>query len=176
MKAKLWNTKYNTKWNTKLFEDNINTWIEKWITRKAIDKSWKRIIKVQDVKTHKEGNPTRIIISDSGTAVEILSIFGEKCLFPKVLKIGTSIQDTQHMLNILDDLNRNGNLHGNCLLVSFDVVNMFPSIDNKMGIKSVKNILLNWDGNIPPAECIIETFELCLNCNNQFLTTNILYK
>ena len=70
------------------------------------------------------------------------------------------------MLNIVDDLNRNGNLHENCLLVSFDVVNMFPSIDNKMGIESVKNILLNKDDNTPPAECIIEAIELCLNCNN----------
>ena len=70
------------------------------------------------------------------------------------------------MLNVVDDLNRNGNLHENCLLVSFDVLNMFPSIDNKMGIESVKNILLNRDDNTPPEECIIEALELCLNCNN----------
>ena len=57
-------------------------------------------------------------------------------------------------------------MHENCLLVSFDVVNMFPSIDNKMGIESVKNILLSRDDTITPAECIIEPLELCLNCNN----------
>ena len=45
------------------------------------------------------------------------------------------------MLNIVDDLKRNGNMHENCLLVSFDVIDIFPSIDNKMGIESVKNIL-----------------------------------
>ena len=64
------------------------------------------------------------------------------------------------------DVNRNGNLHENCLLISFDVVNMFPSIDNKMGIESVKNIWLNSGDIIPPAQCIIETLELCLKCNN----------
>ena len=64
------------------------------------------------------------------------------------------------MLNIVDDLNRHGNLHENCLLVSFDVVNMFRSIHNKMGIESVKNILLNRGGNTPPAECIIEALKL----------------
>ena len=69
------------------------------------------------IKTHKENNPARIIISGSGTAVDDPSIFGEKYLFLEVLKIGTRIQDTQHMLNIVDDLNRNGNLHENCLLV-----------------------------------------------------------
>ena len=97
--------------------------------------------------------------------MENLSIFVEKCLFPEVLKIETRMQDTRHMLNIVDDLNRNGNLHENCLLVSFDVVNMFPSIENKMAIESVKNILLNRDDNTPPGECIIEALELCLNCN-----------
>ena len=43
---------------------------------------------------------------------------------------------------------------------------MFPSIKNRMGTEAVKNILLNRDNNIPPAECIIEALVLCLNCNN----------
>ena len=51
-------------------------------------------------------------------------------------------------------------------LCSFDVVNMFPSIDNKMEIESVGNILLNRENDIPSAECIIEALKLCLNCNN----------
>lgn len=72
-------------------------------------------------------NPTRIIASCGRTAVENLLIFVEKCLFPDVLKVDTRMQDTQHMLDIIDDYNRNGNLHENCLLVSFDVVNMFPN-------------------------------------------------
>ena len=65
------------------------------------------------------------VTSGSGTAVEDQSIFVEKCLFPEVLKIGTRIKDSQHMLNIVDDLNRNKNLHENCLLISFDVVNIY---------------------------------------------------
>ena len=56
------------------------------------------------------------------------------------------------MINIVDELNWNRNLNQNCLWVSFDVVNMFLGIDNKMGIESVKDILLNRDDNIPPAE------------------------
>ena len=76
------------------------------------------------------------------------------------------------MLNIVYDLNQNGNLHENCLLVSLDVVNMFPSNENKMGTESVKNILLKRGDSIPPAECIIEGLELCLNCNNSFFNNN----
>ena len=35
-----------------------------------------------------------------------------------------------------------------------------------MGMETVKNILLNGDDNTPPAQCIIEALELCLNCSN----------
>ena len=35
-----------------------------------------------------------------------------------------------------------------------------------MWIESVKSILLNRYDNIPPAECIFEALELCLNCKN----------
>ena len=91
--------------STKLFEDKINTRIEKWITCKAIDENWKRFIKLKDVKpgkmceiikTPKEINSARIITSGSGTAMENLSIFVEKCLVAEVQKIGTRIQDTEH--------------------------------------------------------------------------------
>ena len=98
--------------------------------------------------------------------MENLSIYVEKYLFPEVLKIDTRIQDMQDMLKIADDLNRNGSLYENCLLVSLDVVNMFLSTGNKMESKLVKNILLNRDDYTPPVECIIEALELCLNCNN----------
>ena len=42
------------------------------------------------------------------------------------------------MLNTTDALNVKGSIMENCLLVSFDVINMFPDIDNKTGIESVK--------------------------------------
>ena len=83
------------------------------------------------IKTHKESNPAKIITSVSGTAVQNLSIFVEKCLLPEVLKIDTRIQFTQHMLNMIDELNQNGNLHGNCVLVSFDVVICSPASTTK---------------------------------------------
>ena len=42
------------------------------------------------------------------------------------------------MLNTTDALNVKGSIMENCLLVSFDVINMFPDIDNKTGIEPVK--------------------------------------
>ena len=44
------------------------------------------------------------------------------------------------MLDIIDETNIS-NLSTNSILVRFDIVNMFPSIDNKSGLKLVHDIL-----------------------------------
>ena len=59
-------------------------WIEKWKRNGVLNYSWSRFIKPSKstpgkmyglVKTHKEGNPVRVITSGCGTAIENLSIF-----------------------------------------------------------------------------------------------------
>ena len=92
------------------------------------------------VKTHKANNPVRSITSGCNTAVENLSIFVEKVLCKEVERIPSRIKDTNHMLDIIDNLN-DSDLPENFVLVSFDVVNMFPSIDNESSIKAVKKVL-----------------------------------
>ena len=47
------------------------------------------------IKTHKVGNPVRVITSGCGTAIENLSIFVGKCLYSEVLKIESRVKDTQ---------------------------------------------------------------------------------
>ena len=47
-------------------------------------------------------------------------------------------------------------LHANAILVSFDIVNMFPNIHNKSGLDAVKSVLLKRSTNKPPVECILE--------------------
>ena len=90
-----------------------------------------------NVKIHKENNPVRVITSGCNTAVENLSIFVEIVLLELASKLPSRIKDTCHMLEIIDDMN-NSNLSSSTILVSFDVVNMFPSIDNNMGIASFR--------------------------------------
>ena len=63
------------------------------------------------------------------------------------------------MLDITDDLN-NLNLHPESVLVIFDIINMFPSIDNKMGIDSVIKLLNKRTCQNPPAQWVIEALEL----------------
>ena len=117
------------------------------------------------VKTHKANNPVRIITSGCNTAVENLSIFVEKILYKEVERLPSRIKDTSHMLDIIDNLN-DSDLPENSVLVSFDVVNMFPSIDNESGITAVKKVLNGRESKNPPTECILEALRLCLECNN----------
>ena len=76
------------------------------------------------------------------------------------------------MFDIIGEIN-NSNLRTNSIRVGFDIVNMFPSIDNKSGLKSVHDILELPDSKFAPTRCVIEVLELCLSCNNSiFNNTN----
>ena len=57
-------------------------------------------------------------------------------------------------------------LTDNFMLVSFDIVNMFPNIDNRSRLESVKNILIASEFNMDSNQCIVEALEICLTCNN----------
>ena len=69
------------------------------------------------------------------------------------------------MLDIINNLN-SLDLPLNSILVSFDTINMFPNIDNNLGLSSVHKCLNLCSKNIPPTNCLLEALELCLSCNN----------
>ena len=76
------------------------------------------------------------------------------------------------MLDIIDNLN-SSNLYPESVLVSFDIINMFSGIENKMEIDSVIKFLDERMCKDPPTQCVIEALELCLNCSNSvFNNTN----
>ena len=70
-------------------------------------------------------------------------------------------------------------LPANAILVSFGIVNMLPNIDKKSGFDAVKSVFLKRPTNKPLVECILESLEHCLTCNNsifnnrKFLQTNV---
>ena len=71
------------------------------------------------IKTHKVGNPARVITNGCGTVIENLSIFVEKCLHSEVLKIESRVKDRSEMLTIIDNLNESNTLTSDCRLVIF---------------------------------------------------------
>ena len=94
-----------------------------------------------------------------------LSIFVETVSFDLANDLPSRIRDTGHTLNIVDELNRS-NLPCESTLVGFDIVNMFPSVYNDVGLKTVFKILDSRVNKFPPTQSVIEALELCLTCNN----------
>ena len=66
---------------------------------------------------------------------------------------------TIDVLDIIDSINESL-LADSHVLVSFDMVSIFPNIDNKSDLKSIKDVLL--DNNF-------DALEICLICNNSKL-------
>ena len=62
-------------------------------------------------------------------------------LYSEVLKIESRIQDTSERPKFIYYLNISNILTEGCILVSYDIVNMFSSIDNQSGLQAVKNAL-----------------------------------
>ena len=143
---------------TKSVEKKVDDSVLKLENLRVLDKRWVKYIRSPHakpgamyglIKSHKENNPARVINSGCGTTIGFLSIFVEKYLYKEVVKINSRIMDTPDMLDTNDAINNNNNNNNNnmitdsSILVSFDIVNMFPSIDNISGFEALE-ILKSW--------------------------------
>ena len=81
------------------------------------------------------------------------------------------IRGTSHLLDIFDPVNGKG-IPDETILVSFDTVNMFLSIDNVKGMDVVRLALYTRDSNKPSTECVLEGLEICLYNNNSIFDKN----
>ena len=89
----------------------------------------------------------------------------KKICLPLTNNIDARINDREQLLQIIDNINAN-ELPNDKILVSFDIVNMFPNIDNNKGIEAVRLALKNRPSRKPSTECIIEGLEISLYNNN----------
>ena len=160
----------------------VKAWALKWRNREKISKQWFNFIVNESArpaknstlyKTHKIGNPVRLLTAGCNTPIENLCRFIEQHTYPLVENIPTRIRDTSHFLEIIDDINKTP-LPDNALIVSFDIVNMYPSISNEQGIKAVKNALNKRVHKSPPTACILEALEITLSCNNSIFNDKML--
>ena len=79
-------------------------------------------------------------------------------------QLDATIKNTEHLLQIIDNKNING-LPNNAILVSLDIVNMFPNIDSIKGIEAVILALQNRTSEKTSTECITEGLKICLYNN-----------
>ena len=76
------------------------------------------------------------------------------------------IKDTTDLLNRIQNLNEQGPFPKGTLLVSWDVVSMFPNIDNELGLGAVSRALDTREQLLPSTDCILEAVEICLKSNH----------
>ena len=80
-----------------------------------------------------------------------------------------------HLLKILKQGQEIETIPDNKVLVSFDIVNMYPIIDNDRGIAAVRNALETRANKSPSTDCITGGLKIFLKCNNsRFASQNIL--
>ncbi|XP_068756472.1 uncharacterized protein [Montipora capricornis] len=153
----------------------VEQWCSKWLQRREISPqvaSWivnrkaKPGVAFGNIKTHKKDNPLRLITSCCGTAIENLSAFTEFYLQPLARKQPSFIKDTTDLLNRIQKLNEQGPFPEGTLLVSWDVVSMFPNIDNELGLGVVSRALDTREQLLPSTDCILEAVEICLKSNH----------
>ena len=92
------------------------------------------------IKSHKPNNSIRLITSGNGTS-----------LLNKVTEIN----------------NKFSPFPAGTLLVSWDVISMYPSIDNEVGFVACKEVLDRREHTSASTECLLEAIKITLECNNQ---------
>jgi hypothetical protein len=97
--------------------DVVASWCNKWLAKGEITQDLASSIaneKVKPnkafgtVKTHKGGNPLRLITSCRGTAIEYLSVFTDFYLKPLFQVLPSFIKDTTQLLQKISELNDTG--------------------------------------------------------------------
>ena len=88
-------------------------------------------------KTHKPSIPVRLLTTGCNPTIQNLAIFvGKHC--PKLTgNIPTKTNGSYHLIDILETMNAKG-IADNAILVSFDILNMFPSIGNNRHVAAGK--------------------------------------
>ena len=109
------------------------------------------------------------------TSVESLLVFVEKELYKLAEDLPSRIKDTIDMLNIIDNLNNNC-IPENTFLISFDVANMFPSVHNESGIKSVESLLSTRSILNLPNLCFLKLCIYVWNVIALYLIISSIYK
>ena len=126
-------------------------------------------------KTHKPNIPIRLLTTRCNAAVENLAIFIEKHCGKLTENIPTKVNGSYHLIDIFEAWNAKG-IPDHGILVSFDIVNMFPSIANTRGVAAVRSDLNSRTNLSPSTKYILEALEIVQQITTRLSLLKILYK
>jgi peptide-methionine (R)-S-oxide reductase len=129
-------------------------------------------------KAHDPGAlpPGRPIISGSGSLTENISRFIDFHIKGFVKEIPSYLQDTPDFLRTLEDINKQGPLPKNAILVTVDVSALYTNIKHEEGVQVLKSFLeLRKDKLEVPVDFLTNLMEKVLSLNI-FEFDNMLYR
>ena len=109
--------------------------------------------------------PVRSLTAGCNNAFKNLSKYKESIYAPLTSNLPNIMNDTSHLLDLIDDINKSS-LPDKLILVPFDMINMFPNIDNERGMGAVSLLLEFRSSKNPSRECVMEGLKICLLKNN----------
>ena len=104
--------------------------------------------------------------------MENLSAFTDFYLQPLAQKLPSFIKDTTDLLNKIEHLNTSVPFPTSTLLVSWDMVSMFPNTDNKLGLFAFRKALNARENIFPSTTRILEAIKICLKSNHSVFKEN----
>ena len=151
----------------------VSKWARHWVNEGEIDETTYNFMTSPRakpgnvtglIKAHKEDYPLRIITTGCSTAIEHLSAFTEYYLAPLARKHPSYIKDTTHMhfFNKINESNQTHSFPPGTLLVAWDIEAMFPNIDNKAGLRTIKKTYDSSHIQSPSTKCLMEAVKICL--------------
>ena len=169
---------------TERIKAQIKRWTATWKEKGVIDDDQAAFIsnisetepgKIKPlIKTHKpQPWPIRVLLSGSNTPVQPLSKFVQFNIKHLPSHLPHQILDTKAFLLKIEKINQLlSPLPQSTVITICDVVKLYPSVNNDMGVPAVKRMLDMFPSPyIPLTDCIIEALQICLSCNICKFTT-----
>ena len=131
--------------------------------------------KVHKEHKHGEAPPERPIVSGCGATFENANKFIEHHIKHIATTHPTYLQDTPDFLRYIEEINHDGELPDNAILVTFDVVGLFTNIPEEAGLEALREALMERTAKDIPTEFLVRLMQLILQ-NNFFKFNNEIWK
>lgn len=155
-------TKFTNKWSKKgVFKEEMSGFIK--------NNETSHLAKCKPlIKTHKpQPYPHRLLLSGCGTPTEKLSKFIQLTISHLTDFLPYQILDTKEFLQKIEMINDQcAPLPPTACLATCDVVSLYPSVDNRMGVPAVEKLLKKHPSPLEiPTRCVIEGLSIALDNN-----------
>ena len=154
-----------------LLEEGIDN---QWLSKQEYEAMWPEGKKASkfycNFKVHKDHDhgelpPVRPIVSVSGGILENPSAFVDHHIKELGTKHNTYLQDTPDFLRKIEEINENGPLPDNAILVTLDVKSLYTNIPHEEGIKCAEEGLNERVDKTIPTGFIVRMLSLLLHNN-----------